>query len=138
MRKYILFLIIILLLPPLAAYANFALTSGRHYYTKNNILSFWLYTPASLREMPFVSNDPEYVYDYNPDSQQTRITITWSQIDNIAEKKKIMINFLLSFNGVNKYDCSWIYNDNNDYTSNYQRYCIFQKEKTLELEFFET
>jgi len=138
MRKYISLLIIILLLPPFVVYTHFALTSGRHHYTKNNIFSFWLYTPESLKEIPFISGNSTYVYDFNIDNQQTRVTIIWSNIDDITDKQKVLKNFIESFNGLNKYDCSWIYNDKNNYMNNYQRYCIFQKEKSLELEYFDT
>lgn len=138
MKKHILILLLVLLLPPVAVYAWFALTSGHHHYTQDNALAFWLYTPDSLKSLPAISNHSVYSYSFNPDTQQTRVTIIWSNIDNIASKKKELSRFIKMFNGLNKYNCVWIYNDKNNYAENYQRYCIFQKENTLELEFFET
>ncbi|EGQ5289223.1 hypothetical protein RS584_03510 [Enterobacter sp. DTU_2021_1002640_1_SI_PRY_ASU_LCPMC_013] len=138
MKKQLFLLLLALLFPAFVSYAWFILTTGHHNYTQDNTFSFWLYTPATLKKLPFISNNSVYSYDYNPDNQQTRVIITWTDINNTLEKKQDLIAFLEMLEGLNKYDCSWLYNDKNDFSDNYQRYCIFQKEKTLELEFFET
>lgn len=138
MKKTILLLMILLLSPPLIIYGWLSLTTGQWHYTNKNFFSFWLYTPDRLKNTPFISNYVDYTYNFNPDNQQTRVTITWSAVQDMARKKRALLYFIQKFNGFNKYDCSWIYNDKNNYMNNYQRYCIFQKEKSLELEYFDT
>jgi hypothetical protein len=137
-KKYILLLLLALVLPTVAVYAWFTLTSGHHDYTQDDTFSFRLFTPANLKKLPFISNHSVYTYDYNTDNQQTRVIISWADIENIYAKKKELETFLKMLNGFNKYDCSWIYNDKNNSAENYQRYCIFQKGKILELEYVET
>ncbi|KNC94235.1 hypothetical protein [Trabulsiella odontotermitis] len=137
MKKWILLLSAILLLPPVLLFGWFGLTSGTHAYKRSDTFSYWLYTPDALKNVPSVSKYVEYSYAYDPDNQQTRFIITWKDIEHRAEKKALLLGFLKSMNRPIKYDCLWLYHDQSDYANSYQRYCIYQKWNTLELELFE-
>lgn len=79
-----------------------------------------------------------YYYSYNPDNQNKYVIIKWNNIQNLSVKKKILIDYVQRQEGFKKYNCLWTYNDKNNISDNYQRYCIQQKEETLELEYYET
>ncbi|WHP30620.1 hypothetical protein QMG90_17900 [Trabulsiella odontotermitis] len=137
MKKWILLLSAILLLPPALLFGWFALTSGDHHYRHSDTFSYWLYTPDSLKKVPTVSTHVEYSYSYDADNQQSRFIITWKDITNRAEQKAKLLDFLKAMNRPIKNDCLWLYHDPNNYANNYQRYCVYQKSDTLELELFE-
>ncbi len=65
MRKYALFISSLFLLSPLAFYGWFVLTSGEHHYKRDDIFSYWLYTPDTLKIIPLISEDIDYNYDYD-------------------------------------------------------------------------
>ncbi|WP_249415054.1 MULTISPECIES: hypothetical protein [unclassified Citrobacter] len=65
MKKYALFIFLLFLLSPLAFYSWFALTSGEHHYKRDDIFSYWLYTPDMLKIMPLISEDIDFYYDYD-------------------------------------------------------------------------
>lgn len=138
MKKGILLLLAILLLPCLFFYGWFAITTGEHHYLRTDLFSYWLYTPDRLKRVPIISGNAEYRYDYDPDNHHTIVVIYWKNIENIALKKIQLTEFIKTPGGFGQYDCQWIYRDENDYSDNYQRYCVYQKGETLELEFFET
>ncbi|EHM8815452.1 hypothetical protein KG902_000506 [Salmonella enterica] len=136
MKKYFLFIFSLFLLSPLVFYSWFALTSGEHHYKRDDFFSYWLYTPDILKNTPLISKDAEYEYDL--DEQRTLVVISWRHINDVAEKKTFLNDFLQQRGSSIKYDCLWIYHDPNDFSRNYQRYCVYQKSDTLELEFVET
>lgn len=138
MRKCILLSFLLLLLLPFVFYGWFSLTSGVHQYRKSDFFSYWLYTPDTLKDVPLISMDAEYSYDYDLDNQQTKMVVTWHHINNITQKKAELINFLQQRGPTIKYNCLWVYYDQHDYSDNYQRYCVSQKGDTLELEYLET
>ncbi|EPQ4684134.1 hypothetical protein ACIEGP_00370 [Citrobacter freundii] len=137
MRKYALFISSLFLLSPLAFYGWFVLTSGEHHYKRDDIFSYWLYTPDTLKSIPLISEDIDYNYDYDLDEQRTLVIITWHHVKDVAEKKTVLRDFLQKLGSSIKYDCLWIYHDPNDFSSNYHRYCVYQKSDILELEFVE-
>lgn len=66
------------------------------------------------------------------------VTILWKNIGNRVLQKAQLIDFIQKQGSFEQYDCVWRYHDEKDYTDNYQRYCVFQKSETLELEYFDT
>lgn len=138
MKKWSLLFAVLLTVPFLWFLSWFALTSGEHHYERSDIFSYWLYTPDALKNVPLISEDVEYNYEYNLDNQQTRVIVKWDHINDIAAKKACLIVFLQQLNPSMKYNCIWIYHDLHNYADNYQRYCISQKWDSLELEYFET
>lgn len=138
MKKGILLISVSLLLPSLLIYGWFSLSTGEHNYTRTDIFSYWLYTPTSLRQAPAISENAEYKYVYDPDAQRTTVTIIWRNIGNSLLKKTQLIEFTQKQGSFEQYDCVWRYHDQKNYANNYQRYCVYQKSETLELEYFET
>lgn len=138
MKKWIVLLFVALLMPSFFIYGWFSLTTGEHHYSRTDIFSYWLYTPTSLRQAPAISENAEYRYIYDPDSQHMTVTILWKNIGNRVLQKAQLIDFIQKQGGFEQYDCVWRYYDEKDYTDNYRRYCVFQKSETLELEYFET
>ena len=88
MKKWILLFVILLTIPFLWFLIWFALTSGEHHYECSDIFSYWLYTPDVLKNVPLISEDVEYNYEYNLDNQQTRVIVKWNNINDIAAKKR--------------------------------------------------
>jgi hypothetical protein len=138
MKKLTLVMMAVILSPPLFIYGWFALTSGEHQYAETDILSFWLYTPTELKDTPKISDIALYDYEYDPDNEQTSVIIHWTNIRDIAEQKKLLYNFVQQLADYKKDNCGWKYNNKDDYSDDYKRYCISQKGNTLELQFFET
>ncbi|WP_330982309.1 MULTISPECIES: hypothetical protein [Enterobacterales] len=138
MRKWIFIISLSLILPPIITYGWFAATIGEHQYHKKDILYYWLYTPDALKRLPWISHDDVYYFSYNPDNQNKYVIIQWSNIHQLSVKKKMLIDYIQHKEGFKKYDCLWTYLDKNSIEDNYQRYCVRQKGKILELEFFET
>ena len=64
---------------------------GEHQYQRTDALSFWLYTPDTLKTLPWISNDAVYYYSYNPDNQNKYVIVKWGNIQNISVKKKTLI-----------------------------------------------
>lgn len=83
MSKYIYILLSFLVLFFIFFYAYISLMSKEHHYTQHELSPFFLYTPESLRNLPNISNVAEYSYYYNVDDMQTRVIVTWRNIDNI-------------------------------------------------------
>ena len=115
-----------------------ALMSGTHHYKYDNVFSYWLYTPHTLKNAPKISSDVEYSYYYDLDNQQKTVVITWRDISNVSKGKEYLIDFLQQLSPAIRSDCLWVYHDPNDYSNNYQRYCVYKKWDSLELEYFET
>ena len=89
MSKYIYILLSFLVLFFIFFYAYISLMSKEHHYTQHELSPFFLYTPESLRNLPNISNVAEYSYYYNVDDMQTRVIVTWRNIDNIFLQKAI-------------------------------------------------
>lgn len=49
MKKWILLLLSLLLFPFIVFFGCFALMSGDHHYRRDDIISYWLYTPDILK-----------------------------------------------------------------------------------------
>lgn len=136
-RKVMLFIFLLFLLPPTVLLLWMAIFSGERVYTRHDLLSYWLYTPKPLINMPTISPDATYSYSYDVDSQITRLTITWRNIADIPARKMALQQFIKNYSDKTTYDCAWVYQDNKNYRTNFQRYCISQQKETLELAFFE-
>lgn len=138
MKKTIWLLVFILLLPPIVIYGWFVMTTGEHHYQRSDIISYWLYTPDRVKNTPEISSHVQFSYYSDPDDHHTTVTIHWSDIQDSATKKKQLLYYLEQSRGFKKYDCVWIYQDEKDYSNNYQRYCVYQKGKALALIVFQT
>ena len=119
-------------------YAYISLMSKEHHYTQHELSPFFLYTPESLRNLPNISNVAEYSYYYNVDDMQTRVIVTWRNIDNIFLQKAKLIDFLKRMGPSLQNDCIWFFHDKSDYANNFQRYCIIEHRDSLQVEYFET
>lgn len=102
MSKYIYILLSFLVLFFIFFYAYISLMSKEHHYTQHELSPFFLYTPESLRNLPNISNVAEYSYYYNVDDMQTRVIVTWRNIDNIFLQKAKLIDFLKEWDRVYK------------------------------------
>lgn len=138
MKKIIWLLVFILLLPPIVIYGWFVMATGEHHYQRSDIISYWLYTPERVKNTPEISSNVQFSYYSDPDDRQTTVTIHWSGVQDSATKKKQLLDYLEQSRGFNKYDCVWFYQDEKDYSNNYQRYCVYQRDEALELTFFQT
>lgn len=106
---------------------------GEHFYQRKDVISYWLYTPDSLKALPIISDDVFYHYNYDVDTQSSSLTITWRNVaDKVAAEAKLLA-FLQRFNAPIKYNCLWRYHDKQDYSRHYQRYCLFQRTDAVEL-----
>ena len=99
------------------------------------IFSFILYIFLCLY---LISNVAEYSYYYNVDDMQTRVIVTWRNIDNIFLQKAKLIDFLKRMGPSLQNDCIWFFHDKSDYANNFQRYCIIEHRDSLQVEYFET
>lgn len=75
MKKWILLLLALLLFPFIVFFGCFALMSGEHHYSRDDILSYWLYTPDILKNVPQLSKQVEYEHYYDLDDQHTYVVI---------------------------------------------------------------
>ena len=137
MKKIIVLIAILSSLSLTGFFAFFALSAGDHYYTYSDKISWWFYTPDSLKQAPPVSKKIYYAYSYNVDTQEMRVIVTYQNVKDIEANKRRLLDFIDTAEAVKKYDCSWIYNNPDDATTNYQRYCVYKKGDTLELELYE-
>lgn len=137
MSKYIYILLSFLVLFFIFFYAYISLMSKEHHYTQHELSPFFLYTPESLRNLPNISNVAEYSYYYNVDDMQTRVIVTWRNIDNIFLQKAKLIDF--ERNGTESTKRLYmVFHDKSDYANNFQRYCIIEHRDSLQVEYFET
>lgn len=111
-------------------------SAGRQYNYTDRIY-WWLYTPAQLKKAPLLSNNITYSYSYDIDTQEVRAVITYEKVSNIEIKKQQLIDFISTAKVFKKYDCTWVYNNPNDYSTEYQRYCVYQKGDALQLELYQ-
>lgn len=109
MSKYIYILLSFLVLFFIFFYAYISLMSKEHHYTQHELSPFFLYTPESLRNLPNISNVAEYSYYYNVDDMQTRVIVTWRNIDNIFLQKAKLIDFLKRMGPSLQNDCIWFF-----------------------------
>lgn len=137
MKRYMFILAILLLAPFLFFFSAFAFKSGDHHYKRDDFFSWWLYTPNALKDAPQLSTDMIFSYSYDIDHQETIVSIQYKNIKDITKQEQKIFNFINKFKGISKYNCSWVYKNHNDYSNEYQRYCVYKKGNTLELEFFE-
>lgn len=138
MSKYIYILLSFLVLFFIFFYAYISLMSKEHHYTQHELSPFFLYTSESLRNLPNISNVAEYSYYYNVDDMQTRVIVTWRNIDNIFLQKAKLIDFLKRMGPSLQNDCIWFFHDKSDYANNFQRYCVIEHRDSLQVEYFET
>lgn len=89
MKKWILLLLSLLLFPFIVFFGCFALMSGDHHYRRDDIISYWLYTPDILKKVPQLSKEVEYEHYYDLDDQHTYVVIKWSNINDIIAKKHV-------------------------------------------------
>jgi len=137
--KYIVFsLLLIFLFGVCAFFYSFSLMSGHHVYGEKDFLSYWLYTPDALKDMPEISSEVSFEYDYDLDHSQALFVARWDRVENIVAEKEMLIKYIKRFNSSINNDCVWTFYNTEDYSDNYKRYCVRQKNNSLELEYFET
>lgn len=130
----IILFIIILLVVALAGWIAVPLKD--HQYKVSDTLSYWFYTPDTLKRIHSHLNLVDFEYSYDIDDQRTLLVMTWKKAGNLGALEKELQNFLLTAGQVTQYNCAWTYNDPNDASSNYERYCLNRRSDTLELEYY--
>ncbi len=138
MKNIVALCVILLLTAVLAFFAFFILSAGEHYYSHSDKIYRWFYTPDSLKKAPLVSKNIDYTYSYNIDTQEMRVVITYRNVKDIEMSRQRLLDFIGTIKAVKKYNCSWIYHNPDDYAHDYQRYCVYKKGDSLELELYET
>lgn len=136
MKKTIALIAVILALLLLLLLMLFVFNAKDHHYKHSDRISGWLYTPDTLKKAPLLSNDIDYAYSYNIDTQAKYVVITYQDLKNIEVSRQQLLDFIGTI-AAPKYNCAWIYNNPDDFSKNYQRYCVYKKGDTLELEYYE-
>lgn len=126
--------IIVLLSAALAAWIAFPLRE--HQYKASDKLSYWFYTPDTLKNIHYHLEFVDFQYSYDIDDQRTLLVMTWKKTGNTIALEKDLQNFLQTTGQVRRYNCAWTYRDLNDYSSHYERYCLNRNSDTLELEYY--
>ncbi len=138
MKKAVALLAVLTLISMLTFFSFLILRAGDHYYSHSDTVYRWFYTPDSLKKAPSVSKISDYAYSYNIDTQEMHVVITYRNVKDIEVNRQRLLDFIDTVESVQKYNCSWIYNNPDDYTNNFQRFCVYKKGDTLELELYET
>ncbi|MBK4602327.1 hypothetical protein JJQ34_22685, partial [Enterobacter cloacae] len=97
-------LAILLLAPFLLFFSAFAFKAGDHHYKRDDLFSWWLYTPDALKDAPQLSTDMIFSYSYDIDHQETIVSIQYKNIKDITKQEQKIFNFINKFNGISKYN----------------------------------
>lgn len=138
MKKTIALTIVTLFFALFLSFIFFAFHAGDHHYKYSDSMYWCFYTPDSLKKAPLIAKNIDYVYSYDIDTQAMYVVITYRDLADIEINRQQLLDFIGTIAAVQKYNCSWIYNNPDDFSKNYQRYCVYKKGDTLELELYET